>query len=116
MLKKLIRIKVKYDRSAQYYNYIKTLFGLFMFYGIFADRKIGIWLFDHRFTVVPVVLVVYVFSRWYLGHLDKKHKIREFEIGEYNATDPNIRMIQKYLIDIKQILDDNRADSISTKP
>ena len=105
-LSRLIRFKVYYDRAGPYINYVKNLVIIAMAYKLYEDSRIGVWVYDNRYWSIPLIVGGYVLGRLFLGWLDKKYKIREYEIGEYNKTDPNLRMIQKYLKDIKDILDD----------
>ena len=111
MLKKIIRIKVYYDRGGNYFNYVKTLVLIAIAYKVFEDGTLGSWLNAHLVIIIPAIVIGYIFTRIVLGYYDKKYKIREYEIGEYNKTDPNLRQILRYLNDIKQKLNDNSADS-----
>jgi len=111
MLKRVIRYKVYFDRSGQYVNYGKTLLIIAMAYKLWEDDALGIWIYDNRFLVIPIMIIAYVILRVVIGRFDKKLGVRELEIGEYNKTDPNLRVILKDLQDIKQLLDDNSTDS-----
>ena len=116
MLKRIIQLKVYYDRSRQYWGYIKTLALIAVCYKVFEDSKLGIWLYDNLFFIAPVSVNGFDFSSLLIGYLDFKYKIREYEIGEYNKTDPNIQKIHRDLNEIKQILNDNSTDSNTTSP
>jgi len=111
MRKRIIRYKVYYDRSGGYLNYVKTIFVIAMAYKLLEDKNWGIWVYDHRFTAIPIAIVSYILSRIIIGYYDKKWGIREREIGEYNKTDPNLRAILGKLNDIIKKLDDNSTDS-----
>lgn len=111
---RITRFKVYYDRAGQYMNYVKNLIVVAAVYKIFENTKMAEWIANNLAWFVPVLLVSYVFSRVVIGWVDKRMKIREYEIEEYNKTDPNLRMIQKYLRDIKSILDGNSADGDDT--
>lgn len=115
MKKRIIRYKVYYDRSGQYINYVKNLIIIAMAYKLYEDSKIGIWVGNHWQYVVPMIVVGYIGLRIVIGFIDKRMKIREYEMEEYNFTNPNIRMIQRYLVYIKQILDDNSASGEHTQ-
>ena len=111
VLKRIIRYKVYYDRGSRYWSYVKTLIVIAVAYKVFEDSTIGLFLFEYRAFVIPLTVIVYIGASLILGRLDYKKKIREYEIAEYNKTDPNLRMITAHLKYIKQKLDDYSADS-----
>ena len=111
MLSKIIRFKVYYDRGGMPFNYAKSLIIIAMAYKLWEDAEIGVWISAHLFIFIPSIVLGYIFARVVWGCFDKKFKIREYEIAEYNKTDPNLRMIQSHLKYIKKKLDDNSADS-----
>jgi len=110
-LKKIIRFKVYYDRGGIPYSYAKTLLIIAMAYKLWEDAEIGVWIEGHLFVFIPSIVIGYIVTRIIWGYFDKKLKLREYEIAEYNKTDPNLRKILKDLQDIKHKLDDNSTDS-----
>jgi len=111
MLKRIIRYKVYFDRSGHYVNYAKTLLIIAMAYKLWEDDPLGVWIYNNRFFVIPIMIIGYIILRMVIGYFDKKFGVREREIGEYNKTDPNLRQMIKDLRDIKHKLYDNSADS-----
>ena len=111
MLSKIIKFKVYYDRGAMPFNYAKGLIIIALAYKLLVNPRIAEWVESHLFLFIPVIVLGYIFARVLWGYFDKKFKIREYEIAEYNKTDPNLRMIQSHLKYIKKKLDDNSADS-----
>ena len=111
MLKRIIRYKVYFDRSGHYVNYAKTLLIIAMAYKLWEDDPLGVWIYNNRFFVIPIMIIGYIILRMVIGYFDKKFGVREREIWEYNTTNPDFRIIRQELKDIKQKLDDNSADS-----
>ena len=99
-----VRYKVFFDRSRHYVNYIKTFFMIAVAYKIFEDSDIGIWFYTYRFIVIPVSIIGFIFMSLVIGYFDKKLKIREREISEYNITDSNIQRLHRDLDIIKEKL------------
>ena len=106
MLRKIIRYKVYYDRGGMLFNYLRTFVLIAVSYKIFEDSAIGMWMAKHASVVIPITLFCYISCRVVLGRIDFKKKIREYEIAEYNKTDPNLRFIQKSLKTIIDKLND----------
>ena len=97
MLKRIIRIKVYFDRSRQYWGYVQTLMTVSIMLKVFENTGFGVWFWDHKKLTVPALLIVFVFMSIVVGYFDKRLNIREYEQGEINSTNPDIRKIHKSL-------------------
>ena len=105
MLKRIVRFKVYYDRSRQYWNYAKTIIIMAMAYKLYEDSQIGIWLREHQTLSVIAIPIGYIALSLVMGYFDKRFNVREYEQGEMNSTNPDFRIIRYDLKKIKAKLD-----------
>jgi len=93
MLGRLIRFKVYWSRSAFYESIVKALVLLIFVYKLWEDDPLGVWLYDNRLIVIPIVVLGYIFYRLVVGYLDKRF-IRRKETDEVTETNP--RFMEMY--------------------
>ena len=112
MLKRLIRYKVYWSRSAFYESVVKVLVVIAFAYKLWEDDPLGVWLYDHRFVVMPAGVLVYIFFRLFVGYLDKRF-VRRRETDEMTETNPRFMIMYGKINKIykKMFPDDNSADS-----
>jgi len=113
-IKRAVRIKVYYDRSGPYINYVRNLMVIAVAYKVYEDAAIGRWIYSNRYWVIPVILVSYVLGRIIIGFTDKRMRIREYELEEYNRTNPDLQDIKSGVTKILNKLDEN--NSVSNDP
>lgn len=112
--KRLIALKIYFDRARMYLGYINFFILNLVLINSFENPALKLFIQDYKYFVVPALFVIYMFLLIFIGFLDTKLGFRQEEMRNNALVNPVMMDLIQSVNEIKTEVKKNSESGLSS--
>lgn len=113
--KKLIAVKIYFDRARMYLGYINFFMLNVVLINSFDNPVLEEYTKQYKWFVIPVLFIVYAVFLTLIGYLDTKLGLRQEEMRNNASMNPVLQDLVKTVHDIRdKVINEDKLDGTSS--